>query len=91
MHAVFVSVTIDPDSSDEAMAELQNNVVPGVKQAPGFVAGYWTAPEDGRGRSFVVFESEQAARQAVEMVKNQPRPKGVTIDSVEALEIIASA
>jgi hypothetical protein len=92
MHAVLINVTIDPESADEATAQLRSDVVPRVKQAPGFVAGYWAgSPSEGSGRSFLVFESEDAAQQAVEMIKSQPPPKGVTVDSVEAREIIASA
>jgi hypothetical protein len=92
MHAVLINVTIDPESADEATAQLRSDVVPRVKQAPGFVAGYWAgSPSEGSGRSFLVFESEGGAQQAVEMIKSQPPPTGVTVDSVEAREIIASA
>ena len=34
--------------------------VPGVSQAPGFVAGYWTRKDDS-GVGMVIFESEDAA------------------------------
>ena len=91
MHAVFVNVTIDPQSADESMAQLRSEVVPRVKQASGFVAGYWAGSREGSGRACIVFESEDAAQQAVTMIKNQPPPTGVTIDNIEAREIIASA
>ena len=90
MHAVFVDATIDLERADEALAQLQSDVIPRVKQAPGFIAGYWTRSE-GSGRSCLVFESEGAAQQALEMIRTQPPPTGVTLDSVEAREIIASA
>jgi hypothetical protein len=90
MHAVFVNVTIDPETSDESVAQLRSNVVPRVKQAPGFVAGYWTGSV-GEGRACLVFESEGAAQQAVEMIKSEPPPKGVTVDSAEVKEVIVSA
>jgi hypothetical protein len=38
MHAVIVSVTIN--DAEEATTYLRNEIVPRVKQAPGFVAGY---------------------------------------------------
>jgi hypothetical protein len=92
MHAVFVNVTLDPESADESAAQLKSDIVPRVKQAPGFVAGYWTrSAEKESGRACIVFESEGAAQQVVEMIRNQPPPTGVTIDRVEAREIIASA
>ena len=60
MHAVVVQVTIQ--NPDEALKELEERVVPMVSQAPGFVAGYWLAPEGNNGFSIVVFESEEQAR-----------------------------
>ncbi|MBV9098533.1 MAG: hypothetical protein JO079_10790, partial [Frankiaceae bacterium] len=45
MHAVVVRVSItDVESSRRQLNEV---VVPLVKQAPGFHAGYWTAPPGG--------------------------------------------
>jgi hypothetical protein len=47
MHAVIVSVTItDPEL---ATTFLRNEIVPRVKQAPGFVAGYWVRIEGDIG------------------------------------------
>ena len=45
MHAVIVSVTIN--DAEEATTYLRNEIVPRVKQAPGFVAGYWARIADG--------------------------------------------
>ena len=63
MHAVIVSVTIN--DGEEATNYLRSEVVPRVKQAPRFVAGYWVRIEGGgEGRGTIVFESEDAARAA---------------------------
>jgi hypothetical protein len=86
MHAVFVTVTVE--DLEAAQANLREDVVPRVSQAPGFVAGYWLAPEGDRGNSIVVFESEEAARSAAENL--QPPPQ-VTIESIEVREVIAHA
>ena len=82
MHAVVVNVTIkDFESARQGLLE---QVVPAVSQAPGFVAGYWTRSGDNRGLGMVVFESEDAARAAAEMIQSQaPPPEAVTLDSVE--------
>ena len=68
MHAVIVKVKVnDPEA---AQSHLREQVVPGVSQAPGFVAGYWVRLEGGdEGCSTVVFESEDAARQASEQLR----------------------
>ena len=86
MHAVFVTVTVE--DHEAAQENLREDVVPRVSQAPGFVAGYWLAPEGDRGNSIVVFESEEAARSAAENL--QPPPQ-VTIESIEVREVIAHA
>ena len=54
MHAVVVKVTLQ--DREAAEAELHEKVIPGVSQAPGFVAGYWTT-KDNTGLSMLVFES----------------------------------
>jgi hypothetical protein len=87
MHAVVVTVTI----SDHEVAEghLRENVVPGVSQAPGFVAGYWTRKDDS-GVGMVIFESEDAAQAMSERVPSMV-PDVVTLDTVEVREVVAHA
>jgi hypothetical protein len=71
---------------------LVQEIVPRVKQAPGFVAGYWTRSDDSQnGLGMVVFESEEAARGAAQMIQSQPPDQGVTLESVEVREVVASA
>ena len=87
MHAVVVRVTIkDPES---AASQLREQVVPRVKEAPGFVAGYWTRKGD-TGLSMIVFESEEAANGASEMIPNAV-PDDVDLQGVEVREVVASA
>lgn len=90
MHAVVVDVSIkDFESARQGLLE---QVVPAVSQAPGFVAGYWTRSGDNRGLGMVVFESEDAARAAAEMIQSQPPPPdAVTLDSVDVNEVVANA
>jgi hypothetical protein len=87
MHAVVVNVTItDPEAG---MAQLRDQVVPQVSQAPGFVAGYWVGLEGGRGTSIVAFDSEENARAAAERARGMG--EFVTFDSVEVGEVVAHA
>ena len=87
MHAVIVRVTV----SDREAAEkhLHENVVPGVSQAPGFVAGYWTRKE-GSGVAMVIFESEDAAKTMSERVPSMI-PDAVTLEDVDVSEVVAHA
>jgi hypothetical protein len=87
VHAVVVKVKInDPEA---ATSHLRERVVPGVSQAPGFVAGYWTRKED-EGLSMVIFDSEDAANQASEQVPSMI-PDAVTLENVEVREVAAHA
>ena len=87
MHAVVVTVTI----SDHEVAEihLRENVVPGVSQAPGFVAGYWTRKDDS-GVAMVLFESEDAAQAMSERAPSMV-PDVVTLKDIEVREVVAHA
>jgi len=87
MHAVVVRVTVNDLEGSEAV--LREQVVPRVAQAPGFVAAYWTRKDNG-GLSMSVWESEDAANSASEMVRSAA-PEGVTVESVEVREVVASA
>ena len=71
------------------MRELREQVVPGVSQAPGFVAGYWTRRE-GTGLSMVIFESEEAANAMSERIPSIAQDT-VTLESVEVREVVAQA
>ena len=87
MHAVLVTVSLsDPEA---ATSHLRENVVPGVSQAPGFVAGYWTR-KDGSGVAMVIFESEDAAKGMSERVPSMI-PDGVTLEDVDVREVVAHA
>ena len=87
MHAVVVRVTInDMESAEKALRE---EVVPRVSQAPGFVTGYWTRKENN-GLSMIIFESEDAAKQASEGIQ-QNVPPPVTLGGVEIREVAAQA
>jgi hypothetical protein len=87
MHAVVVKVTIN--DQEDADRHLRDEVVPRVSQAPGFVTGYWTR-KDNTGLSMVVFESEEAATSASEMVPSL-LPDAVTLDNTEVREVAAHA
>jgi hypothetical protein len=87
MHAVVARVTItDPDVAE---SHLREQVVPGVSQAPGFVAGYWTRKDD-EGLAMVIFESEEAAQTMSERVPSMV-PDVVTLEDVEVREVVAHA
>ncbi len=90
MHAVLMTVTIDPAGLDQAQKALHEEINPMVSAAPGFIAGYWLDPTDGEGLSLVVFETEEQARQTAPPPGASPTP-GVTIANVQFRPVVASA
>ena len=69
---------------------LREQVIPRVSQAPGFVAGYWANIGGDRGASMTLYESEEAAKQAVEQLAPPPG-EVVTIESMEVGEVVEQA
>ena len=88
MHAVVVKATIN--EPEPAERHLREQVVPGVSQAPGFVAGYWTR-KDNAGLAMVLFESEDAATRASEQIPATVPAEYVTLEGVEVREVVAQA
>ena len=90
MHAVLVRVRIgDYESARKA---LNADVIPMVKQSPGFQSGVWLAPVDGQGISIAVFDTETNAQQAAEMARSGgPQPETVEIIDVEVREVAGRA
>lgn len=88
MHAVVTTVKIA--DRDKAEGFLREQVIPRVSQAAGFVAGYWTNIGGDRGASMAVYESEEAAKQALEQFAAPPG-EVITIESVEVAEVVGHA
>jgi hypothetical protein len=91
MHAVVVKVSVQ--DGPVATKFLRETIVPGVSQAPGFVAGYWVRLEGGdEGNSVIAFESEEAARAAAERLRETAGSNpGVTINDITVGEVVANA
>ena len=90
MHAALVNLTIDPEQAPAAAKILTEQILPAIRSAHGFVAGYWLEAADGQGFSFVVFETEEQARRSARPAGNWHAP-GVSIGDVNFRRIAASA
>jgi hypothetical protein len=87
MHALVFRVTINEPV--EANRLLQEEFVPGLSQAPGFVAGYWASVGENQGTSMIIFESEEAVRRVAD--EPPPQTDAFTLESVEIGEVVAHA
>jgi hypothetical protein len=90
MHAALVTLTIDPDQARAAADALMNDLLPRVRSAPGFVAGYWLEPVNGQGFSFIVFETEEQARRSAPPTSKWVAP-GVSIHDADFRRVAVSA
>jgi hypothetical protein len=82
------ALVIDVDIHDvaEAIEGVNERVIPMVREAPGFVGGYWIKLDDTHGTSVAVFETESQAQASVPPA-DAPMI-GVTLTNVKLGEII---
>jgi hypothetical protein len=90
VHAALVTLTIDAAYAPAAANALVNDILPTVRSAPGFVAGYWLEPADGQGFAIVLFETEEQARRTAPPATSWAAP-GVTINGVEFRRVATTA
>lgn len=93
MHAMVGEVEIDASRADEAFELLQTFTVPTAKSQPGFISGTWVRALEGtRGRSILLFESEETARACAERAMQGPPPGApVKMISADVYEVVTQA
>jgi heme-degrading monooxygenase HmoA len=75
---------------EQAREGLRDEVLPRVKAAPGFVAGYWFAPDGDRGSSVVFWDTKEAADAMAAQLQPGAHPAPpVTVEQVDVVEVIA--
>jgi hypothetical protein len=82
-------VHADIHDRDAAKQGLDEQVIPQLKQAPGFVCAYFVRVDDSHGVSVAVFETEEQARAGAP--QEGAAAPGVTIAKLQVGEVIASA
>ena len=94
-YAVVSSWSFEPGRMEEQQRGLHEQVMPLVRQHPGFVAGYWTL-DRSNNTSFttIVLEDEEAARRFHAVVEGHPANReqaGVRLESLAVVEVIGEA
>jgi hypothetical protein len=82
MYAVVVRESGDRDAIEASGEQLETNVLPLIRTAPGIVSAVWTTDGVGGTLNVLVFESEETARAASERVRGAPRPAFMNLESV---------
>ena len=87
MHAVVIKATIH--DYEKGTNFLREQVIPGLRQAPGFVGAQWVKLGENSGTSMLTFETEEAAQAAADQLRTDPPPAdAVTIASAEIGEVV---
>ena len=87
MHARVIHANIADLA--EAKRGLNEEVLPRIKGAPGFLGAYFVAVDDSHGVSIEVFETEEQAR-ATAPPEGAEAP-GVTVRTIQFGAVIGSA
>jgi len=88
MHATVVHVNIHDQA--EAKRALDQEFIPMLKGAPGFVGAYFVAVDETHGVSIQVFETEEQAKAAAPP-DTGPGMGGVKLDTVQFGHVIGAA
>lgn len=80
MYIVYAEVGIKPGRTQESIDNLNANIIPRVKQAPGCVKGTWYGTDE-TGHCLMFCTSEEQARAMVPMVTAEPG------DPIEVAEV----
>ena len=88
MHATVVHVNIHDQA--EAERALDQEFIPMLRGAPGFVGAYFVAVDDIHGVSIQVFETEEQAKAAAPP-DTGPGMGGVKLDTVQFGHVIGAA
>ncbi len=95
MYAVVGIWHRDESQSEEQLRVLREQIVPSVRQSPGFVSGYWTHdPSSGKDYTVIVFEREDAARSFKAVVEGNSQgqaERGIALESLSVAEVLAEA
>ncbi len=94
-YAVVGAWTLAEGRWEEHLQGLHEQIVPQVRQSPGFVAAYWLGDRAaGTTHSTVVLEDEEAARRFQAFVEGNPANReqaGVRLESLTLVEVLAEA
>ena len=90
-HAVVVRESGDAGPINEGGGHVVANVLPRLRQAPGFVSAVWMTDGSGQTLNVLVFDTEESARAALEPARSAHRPPFMQLDSAEVYRVLADS
>ena len=89
MYAVVVRETGQREAIEGSEDLLKTNLLPRVREAPGVVSASFMSDGDGATLNVLVFETEDAARAALELTRNAARPGFLQLESADLYLVLA--
>jgi hypothetical protein len=90
VYAIVVREQGDVAQIEGSGGHVSEQVAPRVRQAPGFVSALWMSDGTGKTLNVLAFETEQAARGALEAARRAPRPDYLTLEGAEVYRVLAA-
>jgi hypothetical protein len=95
MYARVVTSETPVDKVDLAIKTITEDVIPAAKKVSGVKAAYWLGDRStGKGLAVILFESEQALKEAEdqgkEIRKRAAEKIGLTFHSIDRYEVLGS-
>ena len=91
MFAVVVREVGDAAMIEGSWDIVRDTVAPQVHGAPGFVSALWMTDGGGETLNVLVFETEAAARRALDAARDALRPPFMRVASIDLYSVGATA
>ncbi|HYG92604.1 MAG TPA: antibiotic biosynthesis monooxygenase [Nocardioides sp.] len=94
MTTLLVSLTLDPERTDEVVRLLRGEMAPWMRRQPGFVSSHWYLAGDGGHCTITVeFDSEPAAEEVARATLALPgsRHRSWNVERVEVVDDLGLA
>ena len=90
-HAVVVRESGEAGPINEGGSHVVSNVLPRLRETPGFVSAVWMTDGSGHTLNVLVFDTEGSALAALEPARNAPRPPFMQVDSADVYRVLADS
>jgi hypothetical protein len=93
MYAVLIEVDVSSVDRDQGMHALREQIVPAIKQLPGFQSGTWLpGNQEGKGLSLTLWDTEANAQTMAERFGIGANPtESAFVARCEVREVAATA
>jgi hypothetical protein len=89
MYAVVVRETGQSEAIEGSAELLTTSLLPRVREAPGVVSASFMSDGEGATLNVLVFDGEEAARAALKLTRDAPRPGFLELESADLYRVLA--